>query len=278
MVEASPVAGAVAVSAFLACALASSLLFSACSKENKPQKEDALTATAPATGEASTIIERNAKQRLIETLQKQFKNANINVKILDIKPTEVPNLYWVNLEGMTSVYTTSDGKYLIQGDVIRLGGKELHNIGDSLQASENKKHLAALKNEDLIVYPAKGGKAKHVIYVFTDASCPYCHKLHEHLAEINEKGIEVRYIAWPRGEQFMPTMEAVWCSADRKAAFNQAVQGISIPPAKCKNPVREQYQLGLNMGVNGTPAIYNVDGEYLGGYLTPDELIKRLDK
>ena len=56
---------------FLACALASSLLFSACSKENKPQKEDALTATAPATGEASTIIERNAKQRLIETLQKQ---------------------------------------------------------------------------------------------------------------------------------------------------------------------------------------------------------------
>ncbi len=41
---------------------------------------------------------RNAKQRLIETLQKQFKNANINVKILDIKPTEVPNLYWVNLE------------------------------------------------------------------------------------------------------------------------------------------------------------------------------------
>ena len=32
------------------------------------------------------------------------------------------------------------------------------------------------------------------------------------------------------------------------------------------------------MGVNGTPAIYNVDGDYLGGYLTPDELIKRLDK
>ena len=85
----------------------------------------------------------------------------------------------------------------------------------------------------MIVYPAKG-KAKHVIYVFTDASCPYCHKLHENLPEINEKGIEVRYIAWPRGEQFMPTMEAVWCSADRKAAFNQAVQGINIPPAQCK--------------------------------------------
>jgi thiol:disulfide interchange protein DsbC len=32
------------------------------------------------------------------------------------------------------------------------------------------------------------------------------------------------------------------------------------------------------MGVNGTPAIYNVEGVYLGGYMTPDEIIKRLEK
>jgi thiol:disulfide interchange protein DsbC len=31
----------------------------------------------------------------------------------------------VNLEGMSSVYATSDGKYIIQGEVIRLGDKEL---------------------------------------------------------------------------------------------------------------------------------------------------------
>ena len=151
-------------------------------------------------------------------------------------------------------------------------------MSEALQATENKKHLAALKTEDLIVYPAQGGKAKHVIYVFTDSSCPYCHKLHEHLAEINAKGIEVRYIAWPRGEQFMPTMQAIWCSQDRKAAFDQAAQGLPIASAECKNPVRDQYQLGLNMGVNGTPAIYNVEGVYLGGYMTPDEIIKRLEK
>jgi thiol:disulfide interchange protein DsbC len=37
-----------------------SCLFSACSKENSAQKQDALTASAPATGEASTLNERNA--------------------------------------------------------------------------------------------------------------------------------------------------------------------------------------------------------------------------
>ena len=260
----------------IACMLASATALSACSKSDGAKKDDTLTATAPATGEASNLTERNAKQRLIDTLQKNFKTANINAKILDVKATEVPSLYWVSMEGMSSVYATSDGKYIIQGDVIRLGDKKLSSISDKLQAVENKKHLAALKVEDLLVYPTKG-KAKHVVYIFTDASCPYCHKLHEHILEITAKGIEVRYIAWPRGEQFMPAMESIWCSADRQAAFTQAVAGAHLPPATCKNPVKDQYQLGLNMGVNGTPAIYNADGEYLGGYMTADDLDKRLN-
>ena len=261
----------------MACLLTSGLVLTACSKPQDAKKDDGtLTATAPATGEASNLTERNTQQRLIQTLQKHFKTAGITAKISDVKPTEVPNLYWVSLEGTNSVYATSDGKYLIQGDVIRLGGKKLSSISDKLQATENKKHLASLKKQDLLIYPAQG-KTKHVIYVFTDASCPYCHKLHEHMNEINAKGIEVRYIAWPRGEQFMPTMESVWCSSDRQAAFDRAIRNEQLEPATCKNPVQDQYKLGLNMGVNGTPAIYNQEGVYLGGYLTPEELDTRLN-
>ena len=262
----------------LACTLATGLLFSGCSNSKESKNDDGtLTATAPATGEASNLSERNAKERLIQTLQGHFKKANINAKITDIKQTEVPNLYWVSMEGMSSVYATSDGKYIIQGDVIRLGGTELSSISDKLQSTENKKHFENLKKEDLLVYPAQG-KTKHVIYVFTDASCPYCHKLHEHIPEITAQGIEIRYIAWPRGDQFMPAMESIWCSKDRAAAFDQAIAGVQLPPASCKNPVRDMYQLGLNMGVNGTPAIYNSEGEYLGGYMTADEISKRLNK
>ena len=262
----------------LTFALVSTFALSACSKESDTKNQDTLVASTPATGEASTLTERNAQQRLVNALQQQFKQANINAKINSIKATEVPNIYWVNLEGMGSVYTTSDGKYIIQGDIIRLGDKTPKNIGSDLQAAENKKLFAALKPEDLIIYPSTTGKTKHVIYVFTDSSCPYCHKLHEHLSEINADGIEVRYIAWPRGEQFLPTMEAIWCSADRKAAFSASVKGEQVHAASCKNPVKEQYQLGTTIGVNGTPAIYNADGQYIGGYLTPNELVKLLEK
>ena len=262
----------------LATVVAASTLLSACSQDKNQQKTDnTLTATTPATGQASPILERNAKQRLIDTLQSQLQKANINVKIVDIKSTEVPNIYWVNLQGMPSVYATADGKYLIQGDVLRLGDKQLYNVSESLQASENKKLFTALKTQDLIVYPAQG-QTKHIVYVFTDANCPYCHKLHEQLPQINAKGIEVRYIAWPRGEQFFPAMEAIWCSQDRKAAFNAVVQGQQLPATQCNSPVKDQYQLGLNIGVNGTPAIYSEDGKYLGGYLSAEEIEQHLTK
>lgn len=258
-------------------AFAASLMLTACSNsENAKNNDGTLTATAPATGQASNLTERNAQQRLIQTLEKNFKTANIEAKIIDIKPTEVPNFYWVNLEGMAPIYTTIDGKYIVQGDLLRLGDKQIVNINDSFQSAISKKLLSELKNEDLIVYPAQG-KTKHVVYIFTDISCPYCHKLHEHMDEINRKGIEVRYIAWPRGDQFIPAMESVWCSKDRKAAFNQGIAGVELPAATCKNPVKDQYQMGLNMGVNGTPAIYSVDGVYLGGYMTADEIFKHLN-
>ncbi|WP_347456129.1 DsbC family protein [Acinetobacter thermotolerans] len=263
-------------SLFIACTLAAGLGLSACSNSNKDDKKsDNLTASAPATGEASTLSERNAQQRLISTLEGHFKKAGIKAKITDIKTTEVPNLYWVSLEGMSSIYATSDGKYIIQGDVIRLGDKQLHNVSETLQSEVNKKLFTSLKKENLLIYPAKG-KAKHVIYVFTDVSCPYCHKFHEQMDEMNAKGIEVRYIAWPRGEQHMPAMEAIWCNEDRRAAFDQAIAGGSITPANCQNPVKDQYQMGLNIGVNGTPGVYSSEGLYLGGYMSTSDLLDRL--
>ncbi len=250
----------------------------ACSKKDaESSSNNEITATTPVSGEASTLTERNAQQRFITTLQANFDKAGLKAKIINVKATEIPNWFWVTLEGFPAVLASSDGKYIFQGDMIRLGESAIHNVSEDLQAGDNKAEFAKLKKEDLIVYPAKG-KTKHVIYVFTDASCPYCHKLHEHMDEFNSKGVEVRYIAWPRGEQFFPTMQSIWCSEDRKSAFNAAISGLPVVANECQNPVMAQYQLGTKIGVNGTPAIYSEDGRYLAGYIEPDALLQRLNE
>ena len=43
----------------------------------------------------------------------------------------------------------------------------------------------------MIVY--KAAQEKHVITVFTDITCGYCHKLHEQMKDYNALGITVRY-------------------------------------------------------------------------------------
>ncbi len=50
--------------------------------------------------------------------------------------------------------------------------------------------------KEMIVY--KAPQEKHVITVFTDITCGYCHKLHEQMADYNALGITVRYLAFPR--------------------------------------------------------------------------------
>lgn len=241
-----------------------------------PAQDNSMTATAPASGEASTVVERNANNRLKETLGKNLKAAGIKAEITDLRSTEVPNLYWVNLKGMASVYASQDGKYIFQGDLVRLDKDKVHNVSEDLQQADTKALLAAVDPKSMIIYKATTPAPKAVVYVFTDASCPYCHKLHEHMAEINAKGIELRYLAWPRGDQFLPLMNAIWCSEDRAAAFDTANKGMPVNAPQCSNPVLSHQRLGAQIGVNGTPAIYNQNGKYLGGYMTANQLAQQL--
>ncbi|MFB2538646.1 MULTISPECIES: DsbC family protein [unclassified Acinetobacter] len=254
------------------------LSLAACGKKENAEKSNSITATTPITGEASTLTERNSLQRLQENLQKNFEKAGLKTKIAAVRPTEIPNMYWVTLENGSPVLASADAKLIFQGDVYQLGGDKLKNMTADLHAVDNKAKLASLDNKDLVIYPATT-KTKHVIYVFTDVSCPYCHRLHGHMAEMNSLGIEVRYIAWPRGEQFYPTMHAIWCNPDRKATMEKGFRDEPIPPApeSCHSPVQAQYDLGMNMGVNGTPAIYSQDGHHIGAYMEPADLLKELD-
>lgn len=253
--------------------LTASISLSACSQQQA--KESApLTASAPA-GSASSLTERNAQQRLKTTLEQHFTTAGLKVKITDLQKVENSLFYWVRLDNHTSVFTTDDGQYVFQGDLIKMGSKNLESVSDKFQSHINKELLATLKADDLIIYPATRQKI-HTIYVFSDISCSYCQRLHKQMNEMNAKGIEVRYIAWPRGEELFPAMESIWCSADRKKAFDDAIAGTTLPPATCKNPVRSQFELGQQMGVAGTPAIFTEAGRQIGGYLSVNDLEKAL--
>jgi thiol:disulfide interchange protein DsbC len=73
-------------------------------------------------------------------------------------------------------------------------------------------------------------------------------------------------------------MVYVWCAANPKMAFTEAKQGKTPKAATCTNPVKDEFELGLKLGVTGTPTIVADDGRVVGGYVTPDQLIQALQK
>lgn len=234
-------------------------------------KKSEVVTTPSATATPKTPVATNSDAKIVKALQANLKASGINETITSAVPTDMPGIYWVSAEGLPSFFTDAEGRHIIQGQIVQVGSETPVDISAGLLASAAKDKLAAVDKKDMIIYPAKG-ETKAVIYAFTDADCPYCHKLHEEIDQINASGIEVRYLAWPRSEPSIPKSEAIWCSKDRRAAMDKAMTGGDIKAADCQNPVLQQIELGMSLGVSGTPAIYTEDGHQIGGYLPAGQI------
>jgi thiol:disulfide interchange protein DsbC len=194
-----------------------------------------------------------------------------------IRPTQIKGLYEVSV-GTQIVYVSADGRYVLQGDLIDL--KKQENVTESRRAESRKGALKAVDKDSMITYSPKG-KVKHRIMVFTDIDCPYCRKLHKEVGKLNELGIEVDYLAFPRAGLGSPSYDkavSVWCADDRQKAMNDAKNKGIIKPKTCDNPVKAQMELGDRIGVRGTPAIFLEDGTMLPGYMPAERLANMLDK
>jgi thiol:disulfide interchange protein DsbC len=121
---------------------------------------------------------------------------------------------------------------------------------------------------------------KYTVTVFTDVDCPYCRAFHANIAEINKLGIAVDFLFWPRtglGTSSAQKAVDVWCAGDRRTALTRAFEGKTPPRADCESPVEHDFNLGIDLGVEGTPTIIASNGMVLGGYVDPHELLRRLE-
>ena len=188
--------------------------------------------------------------------------------------TQMPGMYEVRF-GSIIVYLSGDGRFMLQGDLIDLAARR--NLTEEARESTRAEVVGALGEAGMIVFAPE--TVKHTVTVFTDVDCGYCARLHRQMADYNELGIEIRYTAFPRAGIGSPTydkMVSVWCAADQHTAMTDAKAGLSVETARCDNPVRDHYEAGQAIGVNGTPAMVLESGELIPGYVPPRELAARL--
>lgn len=242
-----------------------------CSNNAADATSNSSVVNAAATKVSSAKVAADNDPAVVEALQTNLTASGIEERIVSAVPTDMDGIYWVTAEGLPSFFTDKSGKHIIQGQIIAVGEAQPVDISAALTAKTAQEALKAVDKKEMIIYPAKG-ETKSVIYAFTDADCGYCRKLHEEMDDINARGIEVRYLAWPRSQESVPKMEAIWCSQDRNAAMNQAKMGADVQAPSCANPVQEHMALGARLGVRGTPAVFTEAGEQVGGYLPAAQL------
>jgi len=137
----------------------------------------------------------------------------------------------VSMESGPFLYMTPDASHLIYRDeVIKIDGDSAVNVTEARLNPKRAAALAAVSNDDTVLFKAKG-EQKALINVFTDIDCGYCQKLHQEVDELNELGISVRYLAYPRSgivdrqtgqpTQSFQKINYVWCEDDRTAAMTE---------------------------------------------------------
>lgn len=225
----------------------------------------AVGATTAAMAEAADTTQ------LKEKLVAMFKQAPTS-----IKETPVKGVFEVAY-GMELLYISADGEYFFNGDMIQLSNRK--NLSEATRGGARKAVMDEYDASKMIAYKAKD--EKHVLTVFTDIDCPYCVKIHNEVPKLNENGITVQYMLYPRaglGSASYKKSVSSWCADNPQEALTKAKNRETIEEKTCDNPIADQYQLGGKIGVTGTPALVTESGQLIPGYVPADRLVKMLEQ
>ena len=225
------------------------------------------------SSESASLISK--AQQVTRTLSRRLPQADIG------KPESLPvaGVYQIKV-GPRYLYVTEDGRYAFVGDLVDLESGA--NLTDARQNLDNLALIETFPEQGMVVYPASD-EERAKITVFTDTSCPFCRKLHAEVPQLQQAGVTVRYIAFPRagakGDANL-TMRGIWCAKDRRSAMDAAKDtGVGDQGAnncEAANAVDAGYRLGLQIGIRGTPAIVLPDGSIQPGYLPASQIITHL--
>ena len=215
------------------------------------------------------LIDADEEQRVIDKLQQAIPQ----ISMTGIQKSELTGLYEVTLGNGERVFVSADANYFVAGDLFQLTDKGLVNLTDTKRDLVRAERIGAIDAADKITFSPKTKQAS--VTVFTDVDCGYCQKLHREMANYLDAGIEVSYLAYPRAGVNSNSYNKIvnaWCADDRQAAITSLKTGGIIETKTCKNPVADQYQLAVDLGIRGTPAIILESGKLVSGYVNAAKL------
>jgi thiol:disulfide interchange protein DsbC len=183
-----------------------------------------------------------------------------------ISTTSLPGIYEVEM-GRNVAFVEETGRYFIFGRMFDMEKQEDITSGaEAAQPASPAVDFASLPLQYAI--KTVHGQGHRVLVVFSDPDCPYCKKLEQELAKVDD--VTVYTFLMPL-EQLHPDSRAkadsVWCSKDRSAAWSALMLDGTVPKKTkgCEAPHQSVLPLAEKLGISGTPFLVASDGRTMPG-------------
>ena len=226
-----------------------------------------LSLTSAAFAADSDQTENNAAQK--QEISEQLKSMFPRIGDIEIEESSISGIYQFWIGADLNYVQLLDG-HIMLGEVFDTERKV--SLAQEAKSGKVIELVDEINESEMIVFAAEN--EQRVINVFTDVDCGYCRRLHREVADLNEAGVTVRYIAFPAYSRDIDKHVSVWCADNPIKAMTNAKSGGSVAEVVCKNTVQQTLQLGATLGFRGTPQIIYDDGQIIGGYRPSDKIIE----
>ncbi len=210
----------------------------------------------------------------VATIRKLLVQKFPGAEISHVAKSGYLGLYEVML-GDQLIYTDPKVTYVFVGSIYDTATKT--NLTEVRSRKLNRVAVNKLPLD--LAFKRVKGDGSRTIYLFSDADCPFCHRLEKEMQGLDN--VTVYTFLFPI-DQLHPDSarksKILWCAPDRAKAWDAYFATGKLPDNKgdCGDPVAKTQALGASLHINATPTLIFADGTIIPGALPLPQLEKEL--
>ena len=229
---------------------------------------------APAAATAASAPAAQSKigqsDATTDAIKKLFSERFGNMPVQEVRYAPF-GLFEVQI-GNSLVYTDQAVNFVLDGHLIDATSRQ--DLTEQRLQELARIDFDALPKELAITQVRGDGSRK--IALFEDPNCGYCKQLRRSMEGIDNLTVYT-YMLPILSDDSTEKVKNVWCSDNPSATWDAWMLQGKVPAQKtCEAPLDDLVQLGRDLQVQGTPAIFFADGSRVPGAISKAELEKRL--